>query len=414
MSHIDYTFKVLVFGDDSYEKTTLTKRYCYNIFNPSTSLTIGVDFHIKTIELNNNRIKLQIWDVGGEERFRFLLPTYCLGARAAILIYDITRSSTLDNIAEWISIVRSNAGNIPIILIGSKLDLGDTFRRVSREEGISTAENYNLAAFAEVSSKTGQNVDQVFRLLTELTLGVTGDGMYNNDRYGREGMEGLGSRARGRATQRREVRQDIKNKFKRKPVSFKINDFLELKLENGKTNIYVGGLLFRQCKYLLLNINSKDFESYENIESIDEAAEKLDHSMERRGSNLPSRTEFWGHCSNLQAWYENNYDTRILHRNLAFPLLKALADAGDKLAKKVFKEQLAIRLESGYPSVVMYLVKQDYLDHLTEEELDTILENPKFIKSIPNWFTKFKDIPKWFEERIRKKLMEMKYLYCGC
>ncbi|MFW9989832.1 MAG: Rab family GTPase, partial [Candidatus Odinarchaeota archaeon] len=106
MASYDYTFKILLLGDASVGKTSFTKRYCYNIFNPSERLTIGVDFHVKTIELNNERIKLQLWDVGGEERFRFLLPTYCLGANAAFLLYDITRPSTLDNISEWITIVR--------------------------------------------------------------------------------------------------------------------------------------------------------------------------------------------------------------------------------------------------------------------------------------------------------------------
>ncbi|MFX1489321.1 MAG: Rab family GTPase [Promethearchaeota archaeon] len=440
----DYTFKVVLAGE-SEGKTSFTKRFCYNIFNPSERLTIGVDFHVKTVEFLGKRSKLQIWDVGGEERFRFLLPTYCLGASAAILMYDITRPSSLENISEWVRLIRSRSGNIPIILVGSKLHSRDS-QLVSRQEGILTAENFNLSAFAEVCPETGQNVENVFETLVELmiercggedSINRTADsssfeeteeffrGIPDIDELFRSifgefnpfggfddfGFGGFGQRARGRAAPHREVGKDIKNKPKRKPVYFKINDFLELKLENGRTNIYVGGLLFRQCKYLLLNINSNNFESYENIDSIDEAAEKLDHSMETRGSNIPPRTEFWGHCSNLQAWYENNYDTRILHRNLAFPLLKALADAGDKLAKRVFKEQLAIRLESGYPSVVIYLVKQGYLNHLTEEELETILETPRFIKSIPKWFDKFKDIPYWLSIKIKRILLEFKESY---
>ena len=112
MPNYDYTFKILLLGDASVGKTSFTKRYCYNIFNPSERLTIGVDFHVKTIELNNKTIKLQIWDVGGEERFRFLLPTYCLGANAAFLLYDTTRPATLDNIPEWTSIVRQKGGKI--------------------------------------------------------------------------------------------------------------------------------------------------------------------------------------------------------------------------------------------------------------------------------------------------------------
>jgi len=166
----DFTFKILLLGDASVGKTSFTKRFCYNLFNPSERLTIGVDFHVKTIDLHGKKIKLQIWDVGGEERFRFLLPTYCLGANAAFLLYDVTRSQTLDNITEWTNIVRQKSGPIPIMLVGSKIDLEDAQREVLREYGIQVAEKNNMASFGEISSKLGQNVDKTFEVLTELTL----------------------------------------------------------------------------------------------------------------------------------------------------------------------------------------------------------------------------------------------------
>ncbi len=387
----DFTFKILILGDDSAGKAAFTRRYCYNIFNPSERLTIGVDFHVKTIELDGKKSKLQLWDVGGEERFRFLLPTYCLGANAAIFMYDITKPSNLDNISEWTNIVRSRGENIPIVLIGSKLYSGES-RAVSKQEGISVAEKNNLSAFGEICSETGQNVDQVFEVLRDLLF----------ERNGINRGEDLMSL------------QPLKFTPIRIKPEFKINEYLELRLEDAKTNIYIGERLFNQCKYLLLNMSSDNFKRYDKIESMDEAAEKLDRSMEARVSSkhyFSPETEFWGHCSNLQAWYESNYDTRILHRNLAFPLLKALAEAGDKLAKTVFKEQLALRLESGYPSVVLFLVNQDYLNYLTEEELDTVLEKPKFIKSLPKWFLD-NSIPKWLTKRIKAKLKDLKCPYC--
>ena len=173
MSAYDYTYKILLLGDASVGKTSFTKRYCYNIFNPSERLTIGVDFHVKLIELQNKKIKLQIWDVGGEERFRFLLPTYCLGANAAFLLYDITRPQTLDNISEWVNIVRQKGGEIPIMLVGSKIDLGEEQREITREFGIQIAEKHKMNSFGEISSKTGQNVTKTFEVLTELTLEKT-------------------------------------------------------------------------------------------------------------------------------------------------------------------------------------------------------------------------------------------------
>ena len=160
---------------------------------------------------------------------------------------------------------------------------------------------------------------------------------------------------------------------------FKVNEFLTLKLENGETNIHVNGKLFRQCKFLLLNIPVNEIKSFDEIESIDEAAEKLDRSMERNRNKIyiPPETEFWGHCSNLQAWVENNYDTRLLHRNLAFPLLKKLADVGDPDARKVFKEEIARRFCGGNDTVVKYLIRERYLDYFNEDELDSFLKNSK-------------------------------------
>ncbi len=157
-------------GENRDDKTAFIKRYCYNIFNPSERLTIGVDFHVKTIDLNDLKIKLQIWDVGGEERFRFLLPTYCLGANAAFLLYDITRPSTLDNISEWMTIVRQKGGPIPIMLVGSKIDLSKSSRQVPRDYGIQIAEKNKMASFVEISAKENINVDDAFNVLTEMTL----------------------------------------------------------------------------------------------------------------------------------------------------------------------------------------------------------------------------------------------------
>ena len=170
MSTYDFTFKILLLGDASVGKTSFTKRYCYGVFNPSERLTIGVDFHVKTVRIDKKKIKLQIWDVGGEERFRFLLPTYCLGANAAFLLYDITRPPTLDNLAEWTSIVRQKGGSIPIMLIGSKLDLANTKRQISHDHGIQIAEKNEFIDFMEISSKNNQNIDKAFSDLTKITL----------------------------------------------------------------------------------------------------------------------------------------------------------------------------------------------------------------------------------------------------
>jgi len=158
---------------------------------------------------------------------------------------------------------------------------------------------------------------------------------------------------------------------------FKVNDFITLKLEGEETNIYVNGALFDQCKFLMLNIPVEETERFDDIESIDEAADMLGWTEERQEGvtyDIDPETEFWGHCSNLQAWYEHNYDTRLLHSNLAFPLLKKLTVVGDPLAKNVFKEEIIKRFESGYSPVIDFIVKTKLLDFLNNEEREHLLK----------------------------------------
>ncbi len=155
---------------------------------------------------------------------------------------------------------------------------------------------------------------------------------------------------------------------------FQVNDYIKLKLEANRTNIYIKNRRFMQCMYLLLNIQVDKIEEYDEIESIDEAAAKLSRKMERNHNIIRPEEEFMGHCSNIQAWAENEYDTRLLHRNLAFPLLKALTELGDPIAKKRFKEEIAIRFASGHRTVQIYLKKQGYLKYLGAEELESILD----------------------------------------
>ncbi|MFX0132092.1 MAG: hypothetical protein ACFFDN_00470 [Candidatus Hodarchaeota archaeon] len=162
-----------------------------------------------------------------------------------------------------------------------------------------------------------------------------------------------------------------------KNENYKINDFLEIKLEDNHTNLYVNGKRFNQCHFLLLNVPMDNDPESKEIESIDEAKDLYSTQHEGNKRVLEPRVEFWGHCSNLQAWYEHGYDTRLLHSNLSFPLLKQLAEVGDPLAKKVYKEEIALRLESNYYPVVKYLVNNGYLDIFTLEELLTLRETLK-------------------------------------
>jgi len=165
----DATFKIVLFGDGGCGKTTLTQRFLTNLFTPDQKMTIGVDFEVKNLEINEKKVKLQIWDFGGEERFRFLLPTYVRGAAGGFFMYDITNYSSLAHIDDWLLVIKKEITHeFPIIVVGGKADLLD--REVSSEEGINIAKSRDLNGFIECSAKTGQNVEATFNGLTRIML----------------------------------------------------------------------------------------------------------------------------------------------------------------------------------------------------------------------------------------------------
>ena len=170
-------------------------------------------------------------------------------------------------------------------------------------------------------------------------------------------------------------------------LEFIINDYVTLKLEDGKTNIYFNGEEFIQCKYLLLNVPAQDIGLYDEVDSIDEAAEKLDKSLERGNPesfkiDIPPEVEFWGHCSNLQVWAEQGYDTRFIHSNLAFPLLKKLTEVGDPKAERIFKDEIGKRFEKGPDSVRQYLALEEYMELLSREEMWSVMPNQSEVKAL--------------------------------
>ena len=168
----DATFKIIIFGDAGCGKTTLTQRFLTNLFVSDQTMTIGVDFEVKSLSVNSQKVKLQIWDFGGEERFRFLLPTYVRGARGGLFLYDITNYSSIAHIDDWLSVIRKEirAEDIfPIIVVGGKADLVEN-REVSSADAIKIAKSRNVNGFIETSSKTGENVEKAFEALTSLML----------------------------------------------------------------------------------------------------------------------------------------------------------------------------------------------------------------------------------------------------
>ena len=157
----DYLFKVVVIGDSGVGKSNLLSRFTRNEFNLESKSTIGVEFATRTVSMEGKTIKAQIWDTAGQERYRAITSAYYRGAVGALLVYDITKEASFENVAKWLAELQENAtADITITMIGNKTDLHGA-RAVSTEQGRAYAEEQGLA-FIEASALNGGNVEAAF------------------------------------------------------------------------------------------------------------------------------------------------------------------------------------------------------------------------------------------------------------
>ena len=153
--------KIIVAGAKSVGKTSLIRRYCTGSFMIDTLSTIGVDFMVKTLNIEGTEVNFSIWDFAGENKFRQLFPSYCSGASGALLLFDVTNRDSFADINEWLELINNASGKIIKFLIASKCDLDDW--AISKEEVLKFQKQNNLETFVETSAKTGKNVDIVFK-----------------------------------------------------------------------------------------------------------------------------------------------------------------------------------------------------------------------------------------------------------
>lgn len=170
-------FKLCIFGEGGVGKSSLVDRYLKGIFKISSQFTIGVDFHSHDLVIEGKKVALQIWDFGGEKRFRHILPTYIRGSSGGIIMYDITRYSSLKRLPDWLQIINEdpmiNENPMPLLLVGGKLDL-QAKRAISIEDIKELAEKYGLFDLIECSAKTGENVIEIFKKITRKMMEING------------------------------------------------------------------------------------------------------------------------------------------------------------------------------------------------------------------------------------------------
>ena len=179
----DFIFKVLLLGNSDVGKSSLLLRFVDSVWNDGFVPTIGVDFKVKTLEINNKKVKMQIWDTAGQERFRTVVSTYFKGAHGILLIYDVTNKDSFKNLENWlIEIEKNSSDKVLKILLGNKCDLNDD-REIQSEEGKAFAVR-NGMEFMETSAKMNTNVSEAFETLAKIMIEFNSKGNNNNSQNG--------------------------------------------------------------------------------------------------------------------------------------------------------------------------------------------------------------------------------------
>ncbi|MHA1303038.1 MAG: Rab family GTPase [Candidatus Heimdallarchaeaceae archaeon] len=166
--HPDYNFKILLLGSAAVGKTSLVQRFVHNRFEQSYLMTIGMEPSEKFVTLTDNTIvALSIWDLAGQDRFRFIRHTFFRGAKAALMVFDLTRNSTLDDLKKWNKELITNCGADSLtILVGNKADLVDEVA-VSEEECLQLKKKIGSLSFIRTSALTGEHVQEAFESLAQ-------------------------------------------------------------------------------------------------------------------------------------------------------------------------------------------------------------------------------------------------------
>lgn len=175
--------KVVLVGDGGVGKTALRERFMGKGFSSSYRLTVGADFSVYQTMIDQEPVKLQIWDLAGQPRFSQVRSVYYAGTRGIVLVYDITNLESFNNTPFWIKEVLkySNKQSLPIILIGNKADLRYSTASLQRKHGEALAREISniqrkeplMCKYIETSAKTGENVEEAFLELVRAIIPVT-------------------------------------------------------------------------------------------------------------------------------------------------------------------------------------------------------------------------------------------------
>lgn len=163
----DYLFKLLLIGNSGVGKSCLLLRFADDTYTESYISTIGVDFKIRTLELEGKTVKLQIWDTAGQERFRTITSSYYRGAHGIIIVYDVTDRDSFADVKHWMQEIEKYAADgVCKLLVGNKCDMSSK-KVISYDEAKELAEGSNLQ-FLETSAKNAHNVESAFQAMAKM------------------------------------------------------------------------------------------------------------------------------------------------------------------------------------------------------------------------------------------------------
>ena len=155
---IAYVHKLVFLGDSGVGKTSLVQRYVYDSLDTSLARTIGAVLHVKTVEYEDERHKLVIWDLGGEEAFAQLREQYCANASGAFFVFDTTQERTFESMNTWLDALYSSAGNVPVVVVENKIDLSSK----TPPDKIKQQTEEKVLKHIQTSAVEDTNVDQAF------------------------------------------------------------------------------------------------------------------------------------------------------------------------------------------------------------------------------------------------------------
>ncbi|MFX1318355.1 MAG: Rab family GTPase [Promethearchaeota archaeon] len=161
-----WIFKVILMGDYAVGKTCIIRRYVSDTFIEDYKASIGVDITSQELDYKDDLVQLQLWDMSGQTDFKLVRKQFMSGTDIGIIVFDLTRPSSLLNVERWINEIHVMLPELPLVLVGNKSDLSNE-RQISRETAEKTVKKFDMLFYSETSAKSGDNITQLFKDVTK-------------------------------------------------------------------------------------------------------------------------------------------------------------------------------------------------------------------------------------------------------